>query len=203
MKPFISIYLDRIYRLRLTYGAIVEYEQLAGKPLSAGLDAGGFSMLLWIMMQRDNPELPLDAVIKTVKADQQAAQEYVKQAIDASVKPGEGNGTAEYFDIEPTMSFAAEIGVPISELYDMTPIEFDKLQDAYIKTRKRQRNELYIQAWYTAYFNLCRRGKEMVPLSEFLIDTEKPKPKKEMTDDEILAACRMICTACGGEVVEE
>ena len=68
--PFTTIKLDKVYKLKLGYGAMSEYEQVTGaKIMDFGSNAGNFQVtmdLLWIMLKQDNEELTLKEAMKLV-----------------------------------------------------------------------------------------------------------------------------------------
>lgn len=202
MKPFTAIYLDRVYRLRLTIGAIAEYEQLNEKPLGAGMDTEDMLCLAWIMMRQDASALRLEDAVGLTAADGETVFKAVRNAIDASITKSEKQtpGEPEFYDIDRALKLAVDVGITPAALVDLTPAEFDALCDAHIKRRKIERNDQTRQAYMTAYFN---RVDKMPELSKFLEDTERhAAPAREMTTEEMLGACRAICAAFGGKVVE-
>lgn len=68
--PFVTIKLDKVYKLKLGYGAMSEYEQVTGnKIMDFGSNSGNFQItmdLLWIMLKQDNEELTLKEATKLV-----------------------------------------------------------------------------------------------------------------------------------------
>jgi hypothetical protein len=206
MKPFVSIYMDRVYRLRLTYSVIFEYEQLTEKMICALsiLDPEDMISLLWIMMRQDRPELTFEAVYKTLSDLDNKTEIFasISEAIRNSIntKATDAPGEPEFFDIEGQIKTAADIGISIKEFYDMTPAEFDIVVGAYIKKRRINHNELYTLAWYSAFFPHLEGSKK---LADHLIEVEKPTPDREMTEDEMLKVLKVFCVANGGKVVEE
>ena len=101
------------------------------------------------------------------------------------------------------LDFSAEFEIAVGELemspsdfWQLTPAEFYYIVDGFKRNQKRRVNELLYGAWHTAVLS---RMKEIPPLNRLLQDTEEKKPQ---TDNEMLAMCKLLNAAYGGEVVE-
>jgi len=127
MKPYTIICLDRVYKLRLTFSAITEYEQLTEKMLAAFDISNAEEMLclLWVLVRQDQPSISLEETVKLVAeaTDKTDLFKAVRGTIANSIKQTTNKtpGTPEFFDIESTLKIAAEIGMKPAELYDLTP----------------------------------------------------------------------------------
>jgi len=67
--PFVTIELDKPYRLRFGMGAMVEFEQLTGVKLMSISDEMSMdtcAKLLWVMLQQENRELTLEKTCQLV-----------------------------------------------------------------------------------------------------------------------------------------
>lgn len=71
--PFITIELDKPYKLRFGMGAQVEFEQTSGmkikdlgKELETGLSATTLSRVLFVMLRKEDKSLTLEAVYDLV-----------------------------------------------------------------------------------------------------------------------------------------
>ena len=103
------------------------------------------------------------------------------------------------------MDFEEEFKLAVGELqlkpyefWELTLAEFADIIDGYVRMQKRRTNELLYTAWHTAVLS---RMKDIPSLKSILQDTET-KPKHEQTGDEMLAMCKLLNAAFGGEVVE-
>jgi len=208
MKPFVIIFLDRLYHLRLTFGVILEYEQYTGKMLCelADRDAKGTITLLWLMMRRESPELTLEQMAKLLLKEKNAAF-FHAAAWDAAASAFDKSAAkskeykSKYFDITNYIKTASEMGISIENFLGLTPAEFNLLSKAHIKRRKIERNDRVTQAWFTARF--VRWRGSMPELSGFLVDAEsEPAPMREMTDAQMQNACKLWCVSMGGKILE-
>jgi len=145
MTPFISIYIDRVYRLRLTMGIILEYEQLMESKLCE-LDTNDLSQmtaLLWLMMKREKPELSLEKAEKNILKAKDKAELFIatRKALENAFTKNKTDVEqkeikSDYFDFSNYIKIAADIGISQIELWEHTPAEFSELLNANIKNRK-------------------------------------------------------------------
>ena len=208
MTPYIPVNLGRICRLRLSFGAIMDYEQLTGQMICRlnYTDERDMIVLLWAMLRAEEPGVTLEQTIRRLEGAEDKKSVFIAmhKAIAASAPPREKKEKQEYkpefFDFGSNIQIAAEIGIPQRELWDMTPAEFHEAATAHIKNQKRKRNDLFRLAWYTAAFT---RTKDKLPeLKELLVDVNAPVMPKEQTPEQMLAALKVICAANGGNIVE-
>jgi hypothetical protein len=138
---FISIYADRAYRLRLTMGIILEYEQLTENKICE-LDINDVSQmttLLWLMMKRENRNLTLEKVKRIVLKAKDKTEIFVSarialnNAFTKNVDAKQEEIKSDYFDFSSYIKIAAEIGISLLELWEYTPAEFSELINANIK----------------------------------------------------------------------
>lgn len=88
---------------------------------------------------------------------------------------------------------AVEIGVPVSEFWDITPHELNLKINAYGKRHKEQNDALLIQAFLISRWVWAKR----VNIKKFI--TEE-KPKGPMTDKQMLEQVKKLNELLGGEV---
>ena len=87
-----------------------------------------------------------------------------------------------------------------SEFWALTFAEFDAMAKGFNRRQINRRNELMFAAWHCA---AIARQKTLPELDDLLINPdEKPEPKKEQTDTDMLNMCKMLNAMYGGEVVE-
>jgi hypothetical protein len=89
-----------------------------------------------------------------------------------------------------------ELHLMPSEFWRLTYAEFVSLAEGYKQRQTHRMNELIYLAWHVEAF---ARQKKMPPLKGLMQDTSE---KRQQTDDEMMAACRILNAAFGGEVVE-
>lgn len=211
MTPFITIILDRPRRLRLTMGAIIEFEQTSGKNLSDSYmnpDGETILYLLWAMLRHEEPELTPD---KTAQLARGFSREYllvpIYKAIHAAFetknpppKSGAEQTEAKPFDFTAEFEIAIEMGILPKDFWGLTFSEFAALYDVYIKKRIRHKNDMNYLAWHTALWN--RIEAKSFPKLASVLEDETPKPKRERSPEEMLAEMRLSIAAMGGKVVE-
>jgi len=83
VKPFRTIELDKdkVYKLRLGMGQIIEFEDFTGESIDTVVTNNRFRPLvtvLWIMLKRENESLTLDQVFEMVDDSNKTIQEIVK-----------------------------------------------------------------------------------------------------------------------------
>lgn len=105
------------------------------------------------------------------------------------------------FTIKGAMKLAAEIELPFSEFWELTPYEFNlKVKSYYRKKKEELRKKItleYLNAKWTIQW-LGKRSQHPRPLSEILDSLDKEK--KIMTDEEMLAQVKVLNAFFGGEV---
>ncbi len=196
--------MGRLYRLRLTLGVIVEYEQITKNKLCdiSLTDSAAMSVLLWLMMRRENEELTYKDSTEAILKHPDKVDIFVAAgaAVRAAFDDIRGaSGKSDYFDFGGYFEMAAEIGTSPDVLWELTPAEFSVLQKTHIRKKKIDYNSLIKQAWYTAYFG---RVKDFPEMQKYLIDiSENAKPKAQ-TDEEMQDRCKMIALLYGGTVSE-
>lgn len=84
------------------------------------------------------------------------------------------------------------------DFWDLTYAEFYNICEAYKRKHTRHNNELISLAWYTA--TLSR--KEKIPSLESILQNEDTNERRQQTDEEMMAMCKILNAAYGGEVVE-
>ena len=86
MIPFVTIELDKPYRLRFGMGAMVEFEQLSGKKLmEIGEDVSftTIAQLLYVMLKQDNHNLTMQEVCELVDGYADNLAEVVEKVMKA------------------------------------------------------------------------------------------------------------------------
>lgn len=85
-----------------------------------------------------------------------------------------------------------------SDFWELTYAEFYNICEAYKQKHTRHNNELISLAWYTAVLS---RQEKLPELKSLLID-ENTNESRQQTDEEMMAMCKILNAAYGGEVVE-
>jgi len=83
----------------------------------------------------------------------------------------------------------------------LTYAEFLTMLEGFRKKERRHNNELLYLAWHVAAFE---RQKKLPPLSSVLADedaTGEPGEGRVMSDEEMMAKCRILNAAFGGTEV--
>lgn len=99
------------------------------------------------------------------------------------------------------MKLAASIGIPVSEFWGMTPYELNVYAKAYFENKKIEFKEKLTLEYYNAMWTIQWLGKKSQhpkPLKEILDTIDKPK--KIMTDEEMLNQAMVLNKLFGGEV---
>ena len=132
----VYINLGRIYRLRLTFEVIAQYEQLFGKKLSdlnlnKPLDLAN---IFWLMMRQNLPSFRQDQAVKlTAEAGIVAV---IRRAILTAFRAPdkrEENPKSEFIDFEKFTSAAVRSGVSLNEFWSLTPAEFTDIQKETVR----------------------------------------------------------------------
>ncbi|GFN35380.1 hypothetical protein [Tepidimicrobium xylanilyticum] len=99
------------------------------------------------------------------------------------------------------MKLAAEIELPFSEFWELTPYEFNLKVESYRKRRKEEVKEKialeYLNAMWTIQW-LGKKSQHPKPLKEILDTIDKPK--KIMSDEDMLKQVMVLNKLFGGEV---
>jgi predicted Co/Zn/Cd cation transporter (cation efflux family) len=93
------------------------------------------------------------------------------------------------------MELAASIGVPITEFWDITPFELSTVVKGYAKRQEQRQKESMYQAYLISRWVWAKK----VDIKKYLGEN---KPKRRMTDEEMLAQVRALNAIFGGEVVK-
>ena len=102
------------------------------------------------------------------------------------------------------MKLAAEIELPFSEFWEMTPYELNLKAKAYSNKQKQEYEDRITLEYYNAKWTIQWLGKKSQhpePLKKILENMYKEK-KKIMTDEEMLNQVKMLNNLFGGEVKE-
>lgn len=91
------------------------------------------------------------------------------------------------------MKTAAQIGIPVSEFWGMTPGELGIYVEVYISNKKQEREDQIVLEYMNAAW---QRAKRLPNIKSILDD----KPKK-MTNKQMLDVIKKLNQAFGGEVV--
>lgn len=92
------------------------------------------------------------------------------------------------------MDLATFIEMSISEFWEITPFELNRAAKGYVKRQKLRQKESIFQAYLISRWVWQKR----IDIKKILDDK---KPKKVMTDEEMLAQVKALNAAFGGEVV--
>lgn len=93
------------------------------------------------------------------------------------------------------MELAASIGVPITEFWDITPFELSTVVKGYAKRQEQQQKESMYQAYLISRWVWAKR----VDIKKYL---GEDKPKRRMTDEEMLEKAKVLNALLGGTVVK-
>lgn len=95
------------------------------------------------------------------------------------------------------MKLAISVGIPISEFWEMTPLELNLVAKHYFEKEKREHEERVILAYLNAAWTIQWLGKKKdhpKPLSQIL-----GKKEKAMTDDEMFQQVKLLNKVFKGE----
>ena len=98
------------------------------------------------------------------------------------------------------MKLAISIDVPISEFWEMTPLELNLVAYNYSEKKKERRKEEIELAYLNAAWTIKWLGKKSAhpkPLQEILDNLYMEK--KEMTDEDMLNQVKVLNRLFGGE----
>lgn len=207
-RMFTAIELDHIYRLRLTMGAITEFEQVTGKKLMdiTGNRPDMLLRLLWVMLRQENQTLTLNEAMKLVRKTGRIDQlltetiEAINAAFPTSTDPSPDKIKSEFQNYNKSYQIAlSQLGIKPDEFRSMTPIEYSYAVDGYIKNFRREHNEKTAAAWHAALWGRVKHN-DFPSLKSVLIE-EESAPKRKQTDDEMMNACKLLCAVYGGKEV--
>lgn len=102
------------------------------------------------------------------------------------------------------MKLAISIEVPMSEFWEMTPLELNLIAKNYQEKKKSDFKEKLTLEYYNAYWTiqwLGKKSEQPKPLEEILnnLYTEKQE-KKVMTDEQMLNQVKVLNKLFGGTV---
>ena len=92
------------------------------------------------------------------------------------------------------MELAASIGVPITEFWDITPFELSMAARGYSKRQEQRQKESMYQAYLISRWVWAKK----IDIKKYL---GEDKPKRRMTDEEMLERVKQLNALLGGEVV--
>lgn len=100
------------------------------------------------------------------------------------------------------MELAAEIELPFSEFWEITPYELQlKAEKYYEKKKNRYKDEITL-FYLNAYWTIQWLGKNKPrPLEKILKGLDKEK--KVMTDEQMLNQVKMLNKIFGGDVIKK
>lgn len=200
MLPFILLNLDRPYKMRLTLGGMILWEQLTKTKFAEmnlmEMSEDDFTRLLWILL-----DTTLDDTARLLKTH----GDKIKDIVDAVLKTISNSlSTTEkteekepkFLTFENEFNFAiTELGLKPSEFWNLTHAEFMAMHKGYYKRRDEHCNERTIQAYQTAIWSRCDKIPE---LDSVLIKDEAEKPKQ--TDEQKAAILKGITAKMGGKI---
>lgn len=91
------------------------------------------------------------------------------------------------------MRTALKIGISHGEFWELTPFELTLSVEDYQEKRQEKLENDLTKCWLSAFY---RRVKDLNPLQSEL---SKIKPKKDMTDDEMLSQVKILNSLYEGE----
>ena len=92
------------------------------------------------------------------------------------------------------MELATSIGVSITEFWEITPFELSMAARGYSKRQEQWQKESIYQAYLISRWVWAKK----IDIKKFLGDQ---KPKRRMTDQEMLERVKQLNALLGGEVV--
>jgi hypothetical protein len=85
------------------------------------------------------------------------------------------------------------------EFWRLTYAEFYSMFKGFNRRQVQKRNELLFHAWHAELF---ARQKKLPELASIIQDDEPQEQRVKQSDDEMMAICKILNAAFGGEVVE-
>ena len=92
------------------------------------------------------------------------------------------------------MELAASIGVPITEFWEITPFELSLAVKGYSKRQEQRQKESMYQAYLISRWVWAKK----IDIKKYLGEN---KPRRRMTDEEMLERVKQLNALLGGEVV--
>lgn len=93
------------------------------------------------------------------------------------------------------MELATSIGMSITEFWEITPFELNVAAKGYARRQEQKQK----QSIYQAYLISRWVWKKKIDIEKYL---GEQKPKKRMTDEEMLAKAKVLNALFGGTVVK-
>lgn len=93
------------------------------------------------------------------------------------------------------MELATSIGVPITEFWDITPFELSTVVKGYAKRQEQRQKESMYQAYLISRWVWAKK----IDIKKYL---GEDKPKRRMTDEEMLERVKQLNALLGGEIVK-
>ena len=93
------------------------------------------------------------------------------------------------------MELAASIGVPITEFWEITPFELSTVVKGYSKRQEQRQKESMYQAYLISRWVWAKK----IDIKKYL---GEDKPKRRMTDEEMLEKVKVLNALMGGTVVK-
>ena len=92
------------------------------------------------------------------------------------------------------MELAASIGVPITEFWEITPFELSLAVKGYSKRQEQRQKESMYQAYLISRWVWAKK----IDIKKYLVGENKPK--RRMTDEEMLEKAKVLNALLGGRV---
>lgn len=92
---------------------------------------------------------------------------------------------------------AFEIGLSVSEYYDITPAELTFKVEVYNRKQQQRYDEVVTMSYLSAYYN---RIKKMPKLSEVLSKKEEKEIPKQQSPETLLEKLKLLNAQMGGDV---
>ncbi len=93
------------------------------------------------------------------------------------------------------MELATSIGVTITEFWEITPFELSMVAKGYARRQEQRQKESIYQAYLISRWVWAKK----VDIKKYLGET---KPKRRMTDEEMLEKAKALNALLGGAVVK-
>ncbi len=93
------------------------------------------------------------------------------------------------------MELAALIGIGITEFWEITPFELGLVAKGYVKRQEQRQKESMFQAYLISRWVWAKK----IDIKKYLGES---KPKRRMTDEEMLAKAKALNALLGGTVVK-
>ena len=93
------------------------------------------------------------------------------------------------------MELATSVGVSITEFWELTPFELGMVAKGYTKRQEQRQKESMYQAFLISRWVWAKK----VDIKKYLGEN---KPKRRMTDQEMLERVKALNALFGGEIVK-